>query len=165
MNLSLAELMQPVVGAAPLTTNGALTGCDWVSVKNCSGKMAIVAILKQAVAHTTLLTPKMATAAAGTNAAVLAENCQIWKNVDASLGTALTRIADAKNFTLPSAAKSMIVVFEIDPATLGNYSDGTPFTFLTLVTDDSSQATNFAAILFVNLNPTFGGDSAPSIIE
>ena len=61
--------------AGPVTTNGGVTA-DYVSVKN-AGRLYIVCNLTQAVSHATALTPKRATAVAGTGVAALGTAAKI----------------------------------------------------------------------------------------
>lgn len=143
MNLNLPQDFKIVdATAGPVTTNGGLTS-DYVSVKNVL-KAWIIIQLTQAVGHATALTVRRATAVDGTGAAALANNVVVWANEDTAATDTLVRGSDAKAFTVAADVKKKMIVFEIDPATLGDTYDVIAFTV-----GDSSQATNFVSGVFV----------------
>lgn len=155
---SLAVDSQPNILTHPVTTNGGVTS-DYISVKNCAGKLSIACLCTQAASHATVLTVMRATAVAGTGATTLANNVQIWANTDTS-SEGLTKQADATSYTLATGTTNQLVIFEIDPATLGDGYD-----VVNVTASDSSQATNFIAILAVNNNPKYGGGAPVAMLS
>ena len=155
---SLAENFKIVQGANPKTTNGGFTA-DYVSLKNVN-KAFILVELTQAAAHATLLTPKQATAVAGTGVKVLTNNCEILANEDTASADTLTRQTAAKNYTVTADIKNKTVIFEIDPATLDTAND---FDCITITAADSSEATNFASVTYL-LDMKYKEDVPPAAI-
>jgi len=137
---SLAENFKIVQGSAPVTSNGGFTA-DYVSLKNVN-KAWILVEMTQAAAHATLLSPKQATAVAGTGVKVLANTVPIWANEDTATTDTLARQTDAVNYTVTADIKNKTVLFEIDPAVLDTAND---FDCLTLVVADSSEAASISA--------------------
>ena len=141
-NISLPENFKIVAATAgPVTSNGAVT-CDYVSLKNVH--MAwIVVTMDQAVGHATAITPKQATAVAGTGVKVLSNSVPIWANEDVAASDTLVAQTAAANYSVTNDIKVKHVVFEIDPASLDMAND---FDCLGCLVADSSQATDFVSI-------------------
>lgn len=142
--LSLAEHFKIIdATAGPVTTNGGVTA-DYVTLKNAL-KAWIVVQLTQAVGHATLLSPRQATAVAGTAVKVLANAVRIWANEDTAASDTLVEQTAAVNYTVTNDVKKKLVIFEIDPDDL-DVAGG--FDCLNLLVGDSSQATNFISATF-----------------
>lgn len=141
MPITICNSMIPVVGLAPTTTNGGADS-DYTRMDR-DVRMSAVVILKQAEADATSIVVYEADDADGTNAQVLQTEVPIWYDLDVSSSSVLTRADDAKNYTVSAAAKDMLVVFQLDPQYVTK-----PWIKVTL--GDSSQATNFATVLFMH---------------
>ena len=140
--LCLPQEFKLVTGANPKTTNGGFTGA-YVSVKDAQMAWLLVE-MTQAVGHATQITPVQATAVAGTGATALTVTVPIWSNLDVAASDTLVERTAAVNYAVSSATKNMLVVFQIDPRTMGSGYDVLGFTVA-----DSSQATNLAAATWV----------------
>ncbi len=138
-----------------VTTNGGLT-CDYVSLKNIK-RAWILASFTQAVGHATGIDPKRATAVAGTGAAALGTAVPIWLNEDTATSDTLERQTDAVTENVAATVKKKQVLFQIDPATLGDYD------VLGCTVDDSSQATNFVSVVYF-LETRYQSDTPPTAI-
>lgn len=147
----IPEGVIPVVGAAPETTNGGVTA-SYISLKNTQ-KAWIVVTLKQAVGHATAITPKQATAVAGTGAKGFDKDLEIWANEDVAASDALIQQAAGKSYTVANTAKNKLVVFAIDPAKLDTAGG---FDCVGVTIADSGQATNLASVLYL-VEPRFLG--------
>lgn len=141
--------------AGPVTTNGGVT-CDYVSLKNVK-KAWIVAKFTQAAAHATGIDPKRATAVDGTGAAVLGTAVPIWSNEDTATSDTLVRQTDAVTYNVTADIKKKMVIFEIDPATIGDYD------VLGCTVDNSGEATNFVDITYY-LQTRYPSDTPPAAI-
>lgn len=147
--LALVQLL------APTTTNGAATSRG-VSLKNVIRAQVIVN-LKQAVGHATVISLRQADVIALSNTAT-GPTVPNWKNEDCVTNDTLVKNADAAAVTVAANAKSMQVIFDVDPRKL---SSGNKVIYVT--SSDSSQATNFMTVEVV-LEPRYAGDTPPSFV-
>jgi len=157
MKLTLPQDMKMVVAAAPQTTNAAVTG-DYISLKNCSGRMWVLLSFTQAVAHATAITLEQATDVAGTGSTAITNAVPIWSNVDVAAGDTMTQRTAAVSYTLPATTKNMLVCFQVDAGTLDEGYD-----CITVKTAASSQASDFVSAVYL-IDNKYGGDSAPTFI-
>ncbi|MGJ5163170.1 hypothetical protein [Bradyrhizobium sp. HKCCYLR1051] len=136
---SLPQNLKIVPLLAPTTTNG---GVDSRRV-NTAGfhKVWLVAEMKQAAGHATVVTLRQATAVTGGSNAAGPAATQNWLNEDAAAADALTKNANANAVTVTNNIKSKQVVFEVLPEDL---TAGSPYVYLNF--SDSSQATNFVSV-------------------
>jgi len=141
---NIPENCVPIAGTSPVTTNGGVT-CDYIKAGNFH-KIYIVALLTQAVAHATGLDPVQSTVAAGSDAKALSESCRIWYGEDLDTSDVLEAQTAAKTLNVDEAAKDMMVIFEIIPEAHMDVNNG--FDWLGCTIDDSSQATNFASVMY-----------------
>ena len=155
---NIVENFKIVSGTTPVTTNGGVTG-DYVSLKNCN-KAYIVVKLTQAAAHATVLSPKQATAVAGTSVKVFANTLKINANEDVSSSDTLAAQTAAVNYTVTADIANKVVVFEIDPADLDTAND---FDCITISASDSSEATNFVDVTYY-LDMKYKEDVPPAAI-
>jgi len=140
--LTLPENFKMVQLAQPQTTNGGVTS-DYVSLKNVLMAWILVE-LTQAVGHATLISPRQASAVAGTGVKVLSNNASgIWANEDIATTDTLVKKTDAKNYTVTNDIKNKTIVFGIDPASL-DLANG--FDVINLLVADSSQVTNLISV-------------------
>lgn len=128
--------------AGPVTTNGGVTG-DYVTLKNAH-KAYIVVQLTQAVGHATVLSPKQASAVAGTGVKAVSAG-RIWANEDTAASDTLVEQAAAATYTVTNDVKKKLVIFEIDP---DDFDIANGFDVLGFAASDSSQATNFISATY-----------------
>lgn len=144
MITNLPENFKIVQLKNPATTNGGWTS-GYVSLKNAK-KVTFLVNMTQAVGHATALTPKQATAVAGTSAKGLTNACEIWANEDTAASDALVRQTAATSYTVSADVKNKTIIFEIEPSICMDINASTPFDCVALTSADSSQATNFASV-------------------
>jgi len=132
-NFKVVEAITPQAGAA-------ITG-DYVSLKNVLMAWVIMHI-NQANAATMAITLEKATAVAPTGSTAITTAVPIWANEDCAASDTLVRQTDAVSFTTSAAVKHKMVVFQVDPATLG------AFDCLTVITA-ASNAANITSGLYV----------------
>lgn len=108
----IVEAITPQVGAA-------ITG-DYVSLKNANRAFVVVHVA-QGNAATMAITIEKATDVAATGSTAITTVVPIWANEDCATSDTLVRQTDAVSFTTSAALKHKVVVFQIDPATLGAY--------------------------------------------
>jgi hypothetical protein len=113
MKLSLPQQFKIVEAMAPAADAAGRTS-DYVSLKNVD-KAWIVFTTTQGNAATIAITPKQATAVAGTSAKNLTVSVPIWANLDTATSDTLARATDATSYTTDAAIKNKVVVIEIDP--------------------------------------------------
>jgi len=154
-NISLPTKFKLVTAFAPKTTNAALTSVP-VTLKNAI-KAWLILNFTQAVGFASTPTLKQATdIAIGTNAA--GPVSRIWSNLDVATTDTLVERTAAASYALSTATTNMLVVFEIDPASL---TDGYDVVYCTIAT--SSQATDFVAGEWV-IQTNFAQATPPSAI-
>jgi hypothetical protein len=106
----------PNVGAA-----AAVTG-DYISLKNA--QMAwVIFQYRQADANAITFQVNKATAVAPTGATVITEAVPIWSNLDTATSNTLVRRTDATTYAAGTGATNKMIVFQIDPSTLGSTYD------------------------------------------
>lgn len=125
-NFKIVEAISPAADADGRTG-------DYVSLKNVL-RAWVIAHVTQGNAATVELSLSKATAVAGTGATAVAAEVPIWANQDCAAGDSLTRQDDAASFTTSATLKHKMVVFQVDPAVLGDYD------CIALVTGDSNAA-------------------------
>lgn len=145
LNRTLAELFKIIdATAGPVTTNGGVTG-DYVTLKGAH-RAWIVVQLTQAAGHATVLSPKQASAVAGTGVKAISNACRIWANEDTAASDTLVEQTAATTYTVTNDVKKKLVIFEIDPEDALDIANG--FDVLGLTASDSSQATNFISATY-----------------
>lgn len=117
--INIPENIKPVQAIYPQTNAGAITG-DYISCKNAQ-KVWVVANIQQGNAATMALTLEKATDVSGTGSTAITTAVPIWTNEDTATNDTLTRQTDAVSFTTSAAVKNKVVVFQVDPDTLGDY--------------------------------------------
>ena len=106
----------PNVGAA-----AAVTG-DYISLKNA--QMAwVIFQYRQADANAITFTVNRATAVAPTGAVAIGNTVPIWSNLDTATSDTLVRRTDATSYAAGTGATNKMIVFQIDPANLGDTYD------------------------------------------
>jgi len=132
-NFKIVEALKPQAGAA-------LTG-DYVSLKNVLMAWVIVHV-NQANAATMAITLEKATDVAATGTTAITTVVPIWANEDCVTSDTLVAQTAAVGFTTSAAVKDKIVIFQVDPATLG------AFDCLTVKTG-ASNAANITSAMYV----------------
>lgn len=146
MNYGLPEGFKIVdASAGPVTTNGGVT-CDYVSLKNVH-KAWIIASFTQAVGHATVVSPKQATAVAGTAVKALTNACPGWFNEDTATSDTLVAQTAATTYTVTNDIKKKQVIVEVVPEQ--HMDINAAFDVLGCTISDSSQATNFVNVIYV----------------
>lgn len=136
---TLPENYKIVQLAQPQTTDGGFTS-DWLDLKNAL-RATIVVELTQAVGHATAFTLNRATDTTPTGNTTLANNVPVWANEDTGASDTLVKQTNAKAHTVSNDIKNKQIVFQVDPADLGDTYDA-----VAVVVADSSQATNLVTI-------------------
>lgn len=146
----IINAIPPQVGAA-----GAITS-DTISCKYAQTVWIIVDIA-DSNGDALLLTPQRDLTVAAAASVVLANNVQIWSNVNTALTDTLVLQTDALNFTTAATATNKQVVFQIDPAGLGGAYD-----CLNLLTGAVAATTTISANFIVT--PRYPQATPPSMI-
>ena len=109
-------------GSAPNVGAAATVVGDYISLKNA--QMAwVIFHYRQADANAITFHVNRATAVAPTGATTLADAVPIWSNLATATSNTLVRRTDATSYAAGTAAGSKIIIFQIDPATLGSTYD------------------------------------------
>jgi hypothetical protein len=156
--IAFPEAVKVVELLAPAADAAGRTSAIYPSLKNVH-RAWIVAHVNQGNAATVALTPKQASAVAGTGTKVLANAVPIWAGEDLAASDALPRQADGTSFTTDAEVKHKIVVFQIDPAKL-DVAGG--FDCIGLTTGASSAANITSAVLIAEMR--YGSAAPPSLI-
>ena len=127
-----------IVKAIYPQAGGAITG-DYVSLKNVV-MAKVVVFINQAAANTVAITIEKATAVAPTGSTAITVAVPIWSNLDCAASNTLVQRTAAVNYTTDAGVKYKIIVFEIDPTTLG-----TTYDCITVKTGASSASNITAA--------------------
>jgi hypothetical protein len=149
-NTKVIGLLKPAADAAGRTGR-------WITIKDAQ-RAWIVVYLDQGNAATVLLTPRQASAVAGTGSKVLANAVQIWANLDTATSDVLVRQTDAVNFTTDAGVKEKIVLFQIELASL-DIAGG--FDCITVATGASNVANTTSA--FAELETRYSQATLPRV--
>jgi hypothetical protein len=123
-NLKVVELTPPAVGA------GAVITSDYISLKNAH-KAWLVIHYADGNGNAVVLQPLKATAVAPTGSTAITNVVKIWSNLATATDDTLVERTAATSYTLNAAAANKIVIFEIDPADLGETYDCIAFSATT----------------------------------
>ena len=143
--ISLPENFKIVSASAGCRTTNAGITCDYVSLKNVV-KAWIIAHFRQAVTHATTLQPQKATAVLPSGATSITTAKRWWKNADISATDTLVAQTAATSMACTAGTTDQLLVVEIDPAD-GEWDED--YDVLGCTVSDSSQATNFASVLYM----------------
>jgi hypothetical protein len=146
INGGLPEFFKIVdASAGPVTSNGGVT-CDYVSLKNVH-RAWIVASFTQAVGHATVISPKQASAVAGTGVKALTAAGPGWFNEDTAASDTLVAQTAATTYTVTNDVKKKMVICEIVPGQNMDINGG--FDVLGCTISNSSQASNFVSVVYI----------------
>ena len=119
--ITLPENFKYVRAIDPQTAAAGADG-DYVSLKNAHRAWVIVDIT-QGNAATIAITLEKATAVAGTGSVAITASVPIWSNLDTAATDTLVRRTDAVAYTTDAGVKNKQVIFQIEPAALGETFD------------------------------------------
>ena len=156
MTAYLTETRKVVTGTPIATTNGGID-CDFISLKNCH-RVTIIANLLQAAAHATALGIDEATTVAGAGAQAVTATMPNWRNVDVAATDTLVKLTDAATVAAAAAVANQQLVLVFDPVKL---SAG--FDCIRATLTDSSEATNFASVVYL-CEMRYAAATLPSVI-
>jgi hypothetical protein len=156
---SLPENMKVINVAAPQVGTAAAVTSDIVSLKNAH-KAWIVVNVSPAGGAALLLTPQRCDDVTPTAAAVLVTSVPIWVNGNVAASDTLVRQANAVNYTTVADANSKQIIFEIDPAKLGETAGAVPYDCIRIVTG-ALPITDFISIDVI-LAPRYPSSTAAS---
>ena len=145
-NCFLVDGYAPRVGAA-----AAVTG-DYISLKNAD--MAwVVFHYYQADANAITFQVNKATAVDATGATIITNVVPIWSNLDCATSDTLVRRTDAVSYVAGTGAASKLIIFQIDPASLGSTFD------VICGYASAIAAAQYLSILYI-IKPKFGSKVA-----
>lgn len=157
--ITLPEIFKLVDGLpGNLTTNTGKTS-DCISLKTAN-RCTVIVELTQAVGHATQIVLRQSTVVAASDAKVLTNVVPIWANEDCAASDTLVRQTDAVNYTVTNDVKKKLIVFQVEP---GDFDIANGFDCLDLTIADSSQATNFANVLFI-VESKYAQATPPAVI-
>ena len=142
----VVQAIAPQVGAAGLVVG------DYISLKNLH-KVFIVIHYDQGDAEDITWTPMRATAVAPVGNVVIATAVPIWSNLACATTDVLTRRTDAVNYASGVDQTNKIVIFAIDPRTLGDTYD-----CLGITHTNNIEATSYVSAVYVCV-PRYAGPS------
>ena len=134
----------------PITLNGGWTSALFVSMKYAH-RATLVLQITNATGFAFVLTPEKSAVVAGTTPVVLTavtEVVHIWSNLSTAATDTLVERAAAANYTVNAAAVKQMVVFDFDPAALGNLA-GVPYDCIGLMVGAGGGATDFISGLWI----------------
>lgn len=117
-NFCLVENLKPVQFLIPRVGAGAATS-SYVSLKGAH-KAWIFIDFYEGEADTVVFQPMKATAVAPTDATAIVKAVRIWSNLDTATSDRLVERTAATSYTSDNGVKAKQIVFEIDPADLGD---------------------------------------------
>ncbi|MFH0937734.1 MAG: hypothetical protein V1899_00380, partial [Planctomycetota bacterium] len=111
-----------VRGLAPSVGAAAVLTADYISLKNA--QMAwVIFHFNSASGTAEVFSVYRATAVAGTGNVIIANTVPIWLNSDEATSDVLARQTDAVQQAVAATATNQMVIFQIDPASLGSTYD------------------------------------------
>lgn len=158
-SLYFPELVKPVGLVAPVGGGSDRTSAVYPSMKNVT-RAWIVVYLDQATSATAAITPKQATAVAGTGTKVLTTACPIWSNLDCAASDALVQRTAATSYTTDAGVKVKMVIFLIEPAQCMDVNNGFDCIGVTIGTSHSSSTVSAQLIC----ESKYGGYNNVSLI-
>jgi hypothetical protein len=151
-NTKTIGLLKPAADAAGRTGR-------WITIKDAQ-RAWLVVYLDQGAANTVALTPKQATAVAGTGAKNLVNNVQIWLINDLATSDAWVRQSDATSYTTDATIKEKMVAFQIELAGL-DVANG--FDCITIATGASIAGNITSAVAL--LETRYSQVTVPSVLS
>lgn len=153
-NVKVVELTPPAVGA------GAVITSDYISLKNAH-KAWLVIHYADGNGNAVVLQPLKATAVAPSNSTAITNVVKIWSNLATATNDTLVERTAATSYTLNAAAANKIVIFEIDPADLGELAGTGPYDCIAFSATTPAAAEYISAVCY--LQPRYAGPVAQSL--
>jgi hypothetical protein len=155
-NCKIVEATPPAVGAAAVIT------FDYISLKNAHKAWIVIQYMEGHAAAITYQ-PMKATAVAPTNATAITTVAKIWSNLATAVSDTLVERTAAVLYAHDAAAANKLVIFEIDPADLGDLA-GVPYDCISC-TATTPQAGDYISALYV-IQPRYASAvaSQPTVI-
>ena len=157
--MNFMENFKVVAGLMPtLGAGAALTG-DYISLKNAQ-KAWVIFHFNSANGTAEVFSVNKATAVAPTGATQITNTVPIWRNAACATSDVNVRMTDAVQQAVAASAVEQLVIFEIDPASLGTtYDCIAGYTASTIAANDELE------ILYV-IEPRYAGydGNVPSLI-
>jgi hypothetical protein len=114
-NCKIVEAIPPQVGAAATVTS------DYISLKNAH--KAWIVLHYNTAGNAETFQPLKATAVAPTGSVNITNVVKIWSNLDTATSDTLVERTAATSYACDNGATKKIIIFEIDPADLGETYD------------------------------------------
>ena len=164
LGFSLSESLKVVEGLVPQVGAAAAVTSDYICVKNVQKLFAVVHY-NQGDATNHVWRVLRATDVTPTGAVVIANAVQIWSNLDCATSDTLVKRTDAINYTSGVGQTHKVVIFEIDPITLGDNGAGLDYTCVTVGSTAAVAATSWVEVMFYAV-PRYAGpaDMQPTLI-
>jgi len=145
----LVEGAKIIQGVRPTTMGAADTG-DYISMENAHTVWAIISVDGATTEIT--MTPKLASAYAGTGSSAITGGAKFWVNTNTSQLDRLTATTHTTAYTLSDNANGAMVVCRYDPAAAA--SSNTHFT-IDVSTATAANAGRYSVVYV--LEPRYGG--------
>jgi hypothetical protein len=143
---SLPENLKPVQFLTNRVGAGACTG-DYVSLKNAH-KAWIVIDFTEGGAESVSFQPLKATAVAPTNSTAITSVVKIWSNLATAVSDTLVERTAAVLYATDAAAAAKQIIFEIDPADLGDLA-GVPYDVISLTATAPNAADYICGTIWI----------------
>lgn len=111
-NCKVVQALAPCVGAADVKTG------TYISLKNVHRAWIVISYITAGNAET--FQPLMATAVAPTGSTNVTANMRIWSNLATATNDRLVERAAGTSYACDAGATNKLIIFEIDPAALGD---------------------------------------------
>lgn len=160
-NFCLVENLKPVQFLLPRVGAGACTS-TYVSLKNAH-KAWIFIDFYEGQADTVVFTPMKATAVAPTNALAITNVVRIWSNLDTAASDRLVERTAALTYTTDNGVKGKQIVFEIDPADLGDLA-GVPYDCIAILCTAPNALDYITATCWIQPRYAEQVSTAPTIL-
>lgn len=131
-NCKIVQAVTPQVGAA-----GTVTG-TYISLKNVHKAWIVISYNTAGNAET--FQPLKATAVAPTGSTNITNVVKIWSNLDTATSDTLVERTAATSYACDNAATNKLIIFEIDPADLGETYDCISFVTTAIAAGDYLSA-------------------------
>ena len=145
--LQIPEGIFVVNGLTPTVGPTTALLADYISLKNAQMCWVVVQYHQGDADNQTFTMYRSELVASG--AAVLTNVVPIWSNLDCATSNAMVRRTDAINYAGGTGTTHKLIVFQIDPASLG-----TTYDCITVGTAGNVQATSWMSVLYL-LQPKF----------
>ena len=143
---SLPETYKIIQMAAAQESAGGTVTSDYISLKNAHKAWIIISFATAGNAET--FTPLKATAVAPTNSTAITKEVKIWSNLATATSDTLVERTAATTYACDNGATSKLIIFEIDPADLGDLL-GVPYDCIAFSTTALAANTDYLSALCI----------------